>query len=159
MSEAPLERRAIISGIGQSAIGRRLGRTALDLTVEAALRAIADAGLDPRRHRRPVDVSGQSRHRWVSGPGTPEVQDALRLRLNWYEGGAEGPGQLRRFFAACLAVAAGLARHVPMYRTVTESTAQGVGGRQGSRVPRRRAGRARFGGFLQWISRSGRRRR
>src|SRR5262249_38628166 len=45
--EARLERRAILSGVGQSAIGRRLFRTDMDLTVEAALRAIADAGLTP----------------------------------------------------------------------------------------------------------------
>ncbi len=43
--EEPLERRAIISGIGQSDVGRRLGRSDLDLTVEAGLAAIADAGL------------------------------------------------------------------------------------------------------------------
>jgi hypothetical protein len=36
---------AIISGIGQSDVGRRLGRTGLDLTIDAALEAIADAGL------------------------------------------------------------------------------------------------------------------
>ncbi len=35
----------VISGIGQSAVGRRLGRDELDLTIEAALAAIADAGL------------------------------------------------------------------------------------------------------------------
>ncbi len=39
------ERRSIISGVGQSAVGRRLGRSGLDLTIEAALAAIADAGL------------------------------------------------------------------------------------------------------------------
>ena len=39
------EQRAIISGIGQSDVGRRLGRTGLDLTIDAALEAIADAGL------------------------------------------------------------------------------------------------------------------
>ena len=44
-AEEPLERRAVISGIGQSDVGRRLGRSDLDLTVEAALAAIADAGL------------------------------------------------------------------------------------------------------------------
>ena len=66
-----------------------------------------------------------------AGPGTPEVQDAMRLKLNWHDGGGEGPGQIRAVFAACLAVAAGLARHVLVYRTVTESTAQGSGGRQG----------------------------
>ena len=66
-----------------------------------------------------------------AGPGTPEVQDALRLRLNWHDGGGEGPGQMRAVIAACLAVGAGLARHVLVYRTVTEGTAQGKGGRQG----------------------------
>ncbi len=39
------ERRSVISGIGQSAIGRRLRRTGVDLTMEAARAAVADAGL------------------------------------------------------------------------------------------------------------------
>ena len=59
MSE-PLERRAIFSGVGQSAIGRRLFRDDLDLTCEAALRAIADAGL------RPEDIDGIA---YTAGPG------------------------------------------------------------------------------------------
>ena len=42
------ERRAAISGIGQSEIGRRLGRDPLELTLDACLAAIADAGLTPR---------------------------------------------------------------------------------------------------------------
>ena len=39
------ERDSIISGIGQSQVGRRLGRTAMSLTVDACLDAVADAGL------------------------------------------------------------------------------------------------------------------
>jgi 3-oxoacyl-[acyl-carrier-protein] synthase III len=35
----------IVSGLGQSVVGRRLGRSPLSLTVEAALEAINDAGL------------------------------------------------------------------------------------------------------------------
>ncbi|MGH9028320.1 MAG: thiolase family protein [Acidimicrobiales bacterium] len=147
-----LERRSIISGIGQSQIGRRLNRSDLELTVEACRNAIADAGLTRD------DIDGLSTYpgAGVGNPGfagspTPEVQDALRLRLNWHDGGIEGPGQMRAVFAACLAVAAGLARHVLVYRTVTEASAQGSGGRQGmgggggggSRMPR-------FGGFMQW---------
>jgi len=146
----PIERRAVISGIGQSQVGRRLGRGDLDLTVEAALAAIDDAGLARR------DIDGISTYPGMglgtpgfAGPGTPEVQDALRLRVNWHDGGGEGPGQIRAVIAACLAVGAGLARHVLVYRTVSESTAQGTGGRQGigggggPGVPR-------FSGFLQW---------
>jgi 3-oxoacyl-[acyl-carrier-protein] synthase III len=40
-----IERSAVISGIGQSVVGRRLNRSDLDLTVEACLEAIGDAGL------------------------------------------------------------------------------------------------------------------
>jgi len=147
-----LERRAVISGIGQSQVGRRIGRGELDLTLEACLAAVADAGLTRD------DIDGLSTYPGAgfgpggfAGPPSPEVQDALRLRLNWHDGGIEGPGQLRAIFSECLAVAAGLARHVLVYRTVTEATAQGSGGRQGiggggggSR------GVPRFSGFMQW---------
>ena len=150
--EEPLERRAIISGIGQSAIGRHLDRTDLDLTVDACLAAVADAGLT--RH----DIDGLATYPGMgtgtpgfSGPTTPDVQDALRLRLNWHDGGGEGPGQMRALIAACLAVGAGLARHVLVYRTVTESTAQGTGARQGiGGGGEGGGGIPRFSGFLQW---------
>ena len=36
---------AVISGIGQSDVGRRLGRSGLSLTIDAALDALADSGL------------------------------------------------------------------------------------------------------------------
>lgn len=151
----PLERRAIISGIGQSTVGRRLNRSDLDLTVEACLEAIADAGLTRD------DIDGLATYPGAgigtggfAGPGTPEVQDALRLNLSWHDGGSEGPAQMRALFAACLAVGAGLARHVLIYRTVTESTAQGTGGRQGigasSEHEGEQSGLPRFSGFLQW---------
>ncbi len=150
--EEPLERRAIISGIGQSDVGRRLGRTELDLTVEAAQVAIADAGLTRD------DIDGLSTYPGMgagtagfAGPSSPEVQDAMGLSLNWHDGGGEGAAQMRAVHTAALAVAAGLARHVLVYRTVTEGSAQGTGGRQGigggggggGSVPR-------FGGFMQW---------
>ena len=127
-----MERRVVISGIGQSAVGRRLGRDDLDLTIEAALEAIADAGLTT------ADIDGLAAYPGAvpgapgfAGPGTPEVQDALRLSLNWHSGGPEGPAQIQAVINAAMAVSAGLARHVLVYRTVTESTAQGTGRRQG----------------------------
>ncbi len=149
--QEPLERRAIISGIGQSAVGRRLGRSDLDLTIEAALAAVADAGLGRD------DIDGISTYPGMgagtagfAGPTTPEVQDAMGLSLNWHDGGGEGPAQMRAVMAAALAVAAGLARHVLVYRTVTEGSAQGTGGRQGIGVPSAGGGVPRFGGFMQW---------
>jgi acetyl-CoA acetyltransferase len=148
----PLERRAIISGIGQSAIGRPLGRTDIDITVEACLAAIGDAGLTRD------DIDGLATYPGMgagtpgfAGPSSPEVQDALRLRLDWHDGGGEGPAQMRAVIAACLAVGAGLARHVLVYRTVSESTAQGTGGRQGIGGSGGGGGSVpRFSGFLQW---------
>ena len=127
-----LERRACITGIGQSDVGRRLGRDPLELTLDACLAAIADAGLDR------ADIDGLSTYPGMiggapgfSGAGVTEVQDALRLNLDWFAGGPELPGQLGSVINACLAVAAGLARHVLCFRSVWESTAQGQGGRQG----------------------------
>jgi acetyl-CoA acetyltransferase len=150
--EEPLERRAIISGIGQSDIGRRLGRSDLDLTIEAAEVAIADSGLTRD------DIDGLSTYPGMgagtggfAGPTSPEVQDAMGLSLNWHDGGGEGAGQMRAVISAALAVAAGLARHVLVYRTVTEGSAQGTGGRQGiGGTGDGGGGMPRFGGFMQW---------
>lgn len=142
------ERRAVISGIGQSDVGRRLGRADLDLTVDAALAAIADAGLTV------ADIDGLATYPGAlagpglsgfSGPGTPAVQDALRLSLRWHSGGPEGAAQLSAVINAVMAVSMGLARHVLVYRTVTESTAQGSGRRQGIGV-----GSKGIGGAQQW---------
>jgi acetyl-CoA acetyltransferase len=141
------EQRTVISGIGQSAIGRKLGRDELDLTIEASLAAIADAGLRVEDidglATYPGNVGGNSGG--FSGPGTPTVQDALRLSLNWHSGGPEGPAQIQAVINAVMAVSTGLARHVLVYRTVTESTAQGSGGRPGIGV-----GTEGVGGPFQW---------
>ena len=73
------------------------------------------------------------------------MQDALRLSLNWHSGGPEGPAQIQAVINAVMAVSIGLARHVLVYRTVTESTAQGSGGRAGIGV-----GTEGVGGPFQW---------
>ncbi len=149
------ERRSVISGIGQSAIGRRLGRTGIDLTVEAALEAVADAGLTVG------DIDGVATYpgggmggAGFAGPGTPEVQEALRLEVDWHSGGIEGAAQLAAVVNAVMAVGAGLARHVLVYRTVTESSAQGEGGRQGIGIGGGGGGRGdgapSIGGPFQW---------
>lgn len=146
------EQRSVISGIGQSAIGRRLERTGLDLTVEAAVRAVADAGLTL------ADIDGIATYPGggsaggadFSGPGTPDVQDALRLNVNWHTGGIEGAGQLAAVVNAVMAVGAGLANHVLVYRTVTEATGQGGGGRAGIGTGDGSVATKGIGGSLQW---------
>ena len=60
--DEPLERRAVISGAAQSDIGRRLHRSGLDLTIEAALRAVGDAGLSVD------DIDGLSTYPGSGGP-------------------------------------------------------------------------------------------
>ena len=116
----PLERRAVISGAAQSDIGRRLYRTGIDLTVEAALRAIEDAGLTA------ADIDGVSTYPGFGGSfgGAmgAELHEALRLSLNWRNAGVETAGPLGAVHNAVLAVAAGLARHVLVFRTVVEGS-------------------------------------
>ena len=82
-----LERRAALTGIGQSEIGRRLGRDPLELTLDACLAAIADAGLTPR------DIDGLATYPGAmggapgfTGAGVTEVHDALRLELELVHG-------------------------------------------------------------------------
>ncbi len=146
------ENRSIISGIGQSVIGRRLYRTGLDLTVEAALVAVADAGLtlDDIDGIATYPGGGGAGGSDFAGPGTPEVQDALRLEVDWHSGGIEGAAQLAAVVNAVMAVGAGLANHVLVYRTVTEATGQGDGGRKGIGAGGGGGGAPRMGGSMQW---------
>jgi acetyl-CoA acetyltransferase len=142
------ERDAVISGIGRSAVGRKLGRTGLSLTVESALAAIEDAGLSRD------DIDGLATYPGMmdaspgmSPCGVNDVQDALRLKLNWFSGGGEVPAQLGAVFNAVAAVCAGLANHVLVFRTVTESSAQ-TAERRASVVG---SGGSRVGGSMQWM--------
>lgn len=117
------ERSAVISGLGQSAIGRRLGREALDLSIEASLQAITDAGLD----RSEIDgISTGSGYAVAPGASpvlTTDLKDALRLNLNWY-GASSDSTQMSALINACMAVASGQARHVLVFRTVTEASSR-----------------------------------
>jgi acetyl-CoA acetyltransferase len=131
-----------ITGIGQSEVGRRLARTALDLTVDASRRAIDDAGLEVGQIDGVSTWPGRySPTPGFSGVGVDEVQDALGLDLSWFSGGPESAGQLGAVVNAAAAVRAGLARRILCFRTVTESSAAtdarraGVVGSAAGRVP------------------------
>ena len=127
------EKNCVVSGIGMSQVGRRLGRSGLDLTLEAANKALRDAGL------KPSDIDGLA-----SWPGftaqTPgfspvslsEVKENLGLALNWYSAGMEA-SQMSALVNACMAVASGQARHVMCFRTMTEATAM-AGGERSSNI-------------------------
>lgn len=103
------EQRAIISGIGISDVGRRLGVPAVELTVAASRAAIADAGLAP------AQIDG------VATMGETPVAEAvavLGLDPRYAGGGFDTGGLLSPVMSAFLAVAQGRARHVLVYRTV-----------------------------------------
>jgi hypothetical protein len=87
----------VISGVGQSDVGRRLYRDPLELTLDACLAAIEDAGLTTK------DIDGIATYPGpmsvppgFSGAGVVDVQDALRLELGWWSGGIESPGRVPR---------------------------------------------------------------
>ena len=140
-SDDRFEHRAVLSGLGRSALGRRLMVDPLSLTVDACLAAIADAGLTP------ADIDGLSTYPGPVGMGMSEggvtaVEEALRLHPTWINGGGELPGPGGAVTAAMLAVASGLCRHVLCFRTVWESTfaTLRLGGGGGGRA----------GGWMQW---------
>src|SRR5262249_30260137 len=120
------EHRAVLSGVGRSAIGRRLMVDPLALAVDACTAAVADAGLTLD------DIDGLSTYPGAGGMGMSEggvtaVEEALRLHPTWINGGGDLPGPGGSVIAAMLAVASGLCRHVLVFRTVWESTFAALG--------------------------------
>ena len=107
----------------------------LSLTVDACLEAVADAGLTLE------DIDGLSTYPGAAGLGMSEggltaVEEALRIRPTWINGGGDLPGPGGAVIAAAMAVASGLCRHVLCFRTVWESTyatlaARASGGAEG----------------------------
>ena len=130
MTTGTFERRAVISGIGQSAIGRQVDRSGFQLTIDAVLAAVADAGLTVD------DIDGLAMFPGGGAANLPgyangnlyEVQDALRITTTWRQGIVEG--MALPCYGPAMAVASGQARHVVVWRTVKEGSAsRAAGGR------------------------------
>lgn len=124
------ERRAVISGIGQSTIGRQVDRSGFQLTLDAVLAAIADAGLtvDDIDGLAMFPGGGKANLPGYANGNLYEVQDALNITTTWRQGQVEGMSL--PFYGPLLAVATGEARHVVIWRTVKEgSAARNAGGR------------------------------
>lgn len=129
-SDDRFEHRAVLSGVGRSAIGRRLGVDPLSLAVDACLEAIADAGLEP------ADIDGLATYpgpapMGMSEGGVTAVEEALRLHPTWISGGGDIPGPGGAVLNAAMAVASGMCRHVLCFRTVWETTFAARGGMGG----------------------------
>ena len=108
MIDAP-EKRAIISGIGISRIGRRTGIDDLDLTLESARAAISDAGLTA------ADIDGITT---MGATPAGRAARALGIEPVYRGGGFNTGGLLSPVMSAFLAVGEGRANHVLVYRTV-----------------------------------------
>jgi acetyl-CoA acetyltransferase len=136
-----------ITGVGMSQVGRRLMRNPVSLAVDACLAAIADAGLTRD------DIDGLAAHAGprtadgYSAAGIADVDDVLCVRPRWHASGMEVPGHTGAVTNAALAVAAGLCRHVVVFRATWESTAQALMRAQ-ARAPAREAGGV--SGPMQW---------
>jgi acetyl-CoA acetyltransferase len=156
MSAGSLGGRAVISGVGLALAGRSSERSALNLTLDAVLEALTDAGL------RDSDIDGLSSWPGVSvTPGMApvslrEVKESLNLKLNWFAASPEAPGQLSAVINAAMAVASGQARHVLCFRTLSQYSEQvksrlrltGGGIPAPAATPTRAA---RSGGLMSWI--------
>lgn len=122
VSPERFEHRAVLTGVGQSQVGRRLLIDPVSLTVEACEKAVADAGLTM------ADIDGLSTYPGrVGSPGMSEggigpLLEALQLRPTWINAAGDTPGQAGAVIAAMMAVASGLCRHVLCYRTVWEAS-------------------------------------
>lgn len=115
----------VISGVGQSAVGKFIDRSPLLLTLDAVKEALDDAGLTP------ADIDGVST--WPGrletslemGPvGCDELIEAMRLNVTWYNGAYETAAQFSAIGDAVAAVKAGWARHVIAFRTVCQGSAR-----------------------------------
>ena len=121
-----LERRARITGIGLSQVGRRTGIPGLDLTLAATRQAIADAGLQP------ADIDAVTS---VGDTPVGEAAAALGIAAAWPAGMLDAGGLLAPVMSAVEAVATGRAGHVLVYRTVQMigGTILGAAGGEGAR--------------------------
>ena len=141
-----LEKNTIIAGVGQSEIARPSERSALLLTVDAALAAIADAGLSRDDIDGVATWPGRLDNDLGLGPLSPgDLKEALGLRLAWFDGSKEAPAQLGALVNAIAAVATGLARNVLVFRTVHEASSRRASG-SATAFTARRVPDARF----QW---------
>lgn len=144
------EKNVAIQGIGQSRVARPAAQSPLRLTVDACRAAIADAGLRASDIDGIVSYPGAADNATGFSPvGVHDVRLALALRPVWYGSSAlESAGQMSAFFSAIHALAAGVVRHVLLFRSTAEASARA---RQRDAMAWGGAG-SRVFGMWQWAS-------
>ncbi len=118
------EKRVCISGAGQSAVGRPSRKSALQLTLDACLAAIEDAGLTPGEIDGLTTYPGPVGEGGFSPVGATETMIALGLQPRWVGASTEGHAHMGAIFSAIQAIASGMCRHVLVFRTVAEASAR-----------------------------------
>jgi acetyl-CoA acetyltransferase len=117
------EKGVAITGIGQSEVGRPSSKSAMQLTVDACREAISDAGLTRNEIDGVVSWPGDNNNGDAFSPVGPNALiGTMGLKVNWYGGGYEGPGPIAGVINGAMAIAAGLCKHVLVFRTITESS-------------------------------------
>lgn len=119
------EKNVAITGIGLSEVGRPAQASPRELALRACLAAIQDAGLN----RSDIDgiatwpgfLGGTS---GMSDVAIHDIRIGLDLKLNWFTSGRETPGQFGAIFDAIGAINAGFARHVLVFRAISEASAR-----------------------------------
>lgn len=113
-----------VTGIGQSEVGVRVSRSAMGLTKDAIMEAMADAGLTFEQIDGVSSYPGKS-HGYLgfSPVGVDEVIEQFGIKARWHSGAGEVPAQLSAIASAADAIRAGHARHVICFRTVYEAAA------------------------------------
>jgi acetyl-CoA acetyltransferase len=118
--------RVVISGIGQTEFSKASGRSTLQLAAEASAAAIADAGL------RPADVDGSVTFTLDTNDEAALIRalgvDELRYTSRSRGGGGGAASTIQQ---AAVAVAAGVADHVLVYRAFNERSGHRFGQPQG----------------------------
>jgi acetyl-CoA acetyltransferase len=123
MFDRIFEKDVAITGVGQSEVGRPSSKSALRLSVDACMEAITDAGLTRADIDGVACWPGDNNNGDSFSPvGAPALKSALGLEVNWYGAGYEGPGPLTGVIEGAMAIATGLAKHVLVFRTITESS-------------------------------------
>ncbi|WP_242124067.1 thiolase family protein [Sphingobium sp. Sx8-8] len=140
--------KAAITGIGMSQVGRTTMRPAIDHLADAALAAIADAGLTRDDIDGITTYPGKSDTSPGMSPlGVGEVRNALGLKTRWHSSSGEGPAQMSPLMIAAMAVTTGQARHVLVFRALTESSSQSAGRR--ASIPS--GSGSRLTGWTSWL--------
>jgi acetyl-CoA acetyltransferase len=124
----PLRNQVVIAGVGYSPVGKSLGRSELDLALEAGRNALTDAGL------RADDVDGLATYPdreagdTFSGPAIRDIQRGLGLHnLRYWGGNAHNvPAQLSVVAHSAAMIAAGAADVVLCSRTVIAQPRQKI---------------------------------